>query len=109
MHVKPIRGRTVALGLIASAGLIAGCQDETSKQAAPREAAREALHVKDADGKQRTVETRRTVDVIDERKVVDKQTGEVLSDTQKVTPVTVEKTKEIETHVQEGKPVQTPK
>ncbi len=109
MHVKPTRGRTAALGLIATAGLIAGCQGESSNQAAPREAAREALHVNEADGKQRTVETRRTVDVIDERKVVDKQTGEVLSDSKKVTPVTVEKTKEIETHVQEGKPVQTPK
>ena len=108
MQIKPIRGRTAALGLIASAGLIAGCQSEPD-QVAPREAAQEALHVKNSEGTRRTVEAKRTVDVIDERKVVDAQTGEVLSDTKKVTPVTVEKTKEIQTHVQEGKPVQSPK
>lgn len=103
MNARRIVNQAAALGLLAAAG----CQGEP-EHASPSQAAQEALNLKGGQGNQRTVETRRAVDVIDERKVVDRQTGEVLSDKKEVTPVTVEKTREIETHVQEGKTSRTP-
>lgn len=94
-----------ALGLFTMAGVMAGCHGDDADS--PSQAAREALKIEGAAGGQRTVETRRNVDVIKETTVVDHKTGQVITTEKEVTPVTVEKTKEVETHVKAGETTKT--
>jgi hypothetical protein len=90
---------TFLLGLVATC-LFAGCdRSATEDVQTPAQAARDALNIRTPDGSDRTVETERKVNVVQETTVVDRATGEVISAEKEVTPVTVTKQKEIETDV----------
>ncbi len=100
--------RNVAgLSFLTVAALVAGCNSGDADKQSPTRAAKEALKIEGASGPERTVETRRDVDVIETTKVVDRKTGEVITTKQEVTPVTVQKTREVKTQVQEGKTTKT--
>ena len=80
--------------------LAAGCDNlGGEKEDSPAEAAQNALDIEAPDETAKEVETQRSVDVVKETTVVDKQTGEVLSHEKEVTPVTVTKEKEVDTDV----------
>ena len=51
------------------------------------------------DERQKTAETTADVEVEKQTKVIDKKTGEVISDKTESTPVTIQKEKEVETDV----------
>ena len=90
----------LCLGHLVIAALVAGCGGSAPGDGeTPAEAAREALGVQAPGGTDRTLETQRKVDVIEETTVVDRETGEVITTEKEVTPVTVTKEKQIETDV----------
>jgi len=78
-------------------GMLAGCQDDKHDPAAST--AQEALGVKAGNERERTVESRQDVSVVKDTKVIDNKTGEVLSEKKEVTPVTIQKDKEVKTDV----------
>lgn len=88
----------VACSLIAC-GLAAGCHKNEPVEETPAEAARQALGVQEQEGKEKSVEVKRDVLVKQTTEVVDQQTGEVITTEKKVTPVTVEKEKTVDTDV----------
>lgn len=96
------------LCLLAVAGLFAGCNGTAEDHQSPAQAAQEALKV-EGNGQQKTVESQRDVEVVKTTKVIDQKTGEVITTNQEVTPVTVQKTKEIDTQVKEGQTTRTVK
>ena len=86
---------TLSVGLISFTLLAAGCRRGEDVEGSPTQQAREALGVKEA-GKERTVESKRSVIVEDTKKVIDAQTGEVLKTQETRTPVTVTEQKTVE-------------
>jgi hypothetical protein len=96
-----IEGLLRGLCLLAVASLFAGCNGNDESRQSPAQAAQEALKL-EGKGPQKTVEAQRDVEVIETTKVVDKKSGEVITTKQEVTPVTIQKTREVETKVKEG-------
>ncbi len=96
------------LSLLAVAGLFAGCNGTAEDHQSPAQAAQEALKV-EGNGHQKTVENQRDVEVVETTKVIDRKTGEVITTKQEVTPVTVQKTKEVDTQVKAGQTTRTVK
>ena len=92
--------QTVALCLFASGamGMLAGCQDEAENNP-DAAAAQEALGIAPGNEREKTIEKTTDVDVVKQTKVVDKKTGEVLSEKTETTPVRIQKQTEVETDV----------
>ena len=92
--------QTLAICLFASGamGMLAGCQDEASNNPAAA-TAQEALGIPPGDEREKTIETTADVEVVKQTKVIDKKTGEVLSEKTESTPVTIQKEKEVKTDV----------
>ena len=86
-----------ALAPLAALALLAGC--EAKRTESPEAVAQQALGVQESNEQQKTVEVQREVDVIEQRTVVDRQTGQVLAEEKEVTPVTVTQQKVVETDV----------
>ncbi|MBX6314405.1 MAG: hypothetical protein IRY99_16050 [Isosphaeraceae bacterium] len=91
-------------GLLGLAVALAGCRSSTEDRAA--EAAKEALGV-ETTREHTTGREKRDVVVIEDRKVVDAQTGKTLQETKQVTPVTVETKHKENVDINVG-PTQTP-
>ena len=79
-------------------GMLAGCQDEARNNPAAA-TAQEALGITPGDEREKTIETTADVSVVKQTKVIDKKTGEVLSEKTESTPVTIQKEKEVKTDV----------
>src|SRR4051812_33448386 len=92
--------QTLAVCLLASGatGMLAGCQDDASKDPAAA-TAQEALGITPGKESEKSVEKSTDVIVQDTKKVIDAKTGEVISEKTKSTPVTVQQAKEVKTEV----------
>ncbi len=92
--------QTLAVCLFASGtmGMLSGCGDDAKNDPAAA-TAREALGITPGNEREKTVETRADVDVVEQTKVIDRKTGEVLSEKTKSTPVTIQREKEVKTDV----------
>ena len=79
-------------------GMLAGCQDDAQNN--PDAAtAQEALGITPGDERQKSTETTADVEVVKQTKVIDKKTGEVLSEKTESTPVTIQREREVKTDV----------
>lgn len=85
-----------AAGLIAAAAL-SGCHSGANSPEA--QTAEQAVGIAPTHGKEKTVEVKRDLIVEKETRVIDRTTGEVVSDTKQDTPVTVTQQKEVKTNV----------
>ncbi len=92
--------QTLAVCLFASGamGMLAGCGDD-AKTDSDAATAQEALGITPGSDREKTVDTRADVDVVKETKVIDRKTGEVLSEKTESTPVTIQREKEVKTDV----------
>ncbi len=79
-------------------GMLAGCQNDAKNDPAAA-TAQEALGITPGKESQKSVETTSDVDVVKQTKVIDKKTGEILSEKTESTPVTIHKEKEVKTDV----------
>ncbi|GAC1473971.1 MAG: hypothetical protein NVSMB9_23510 [Isosphaeraceae bacterium] len=86
-----------ALGLSLVWPFLAGCSDNKQSEAA--KTAEQALGVNPDGSSKKTVESKRDVIVEQEKRVIDAQTGEVLSDKKVSTPVTISEEKSVKTDV----------
>jgi hypothetical protein len=103
MNIATIMKNFAVLGLLSLAAPVVGCNGTAEDHQSPARAAKEALNIKGSERSEKTVETQRDVDVIRQTTVVDRKTGEVIKTEKEVTPVTVKKTKEVQTDLQPGK------
>jgi hypothetical protein len=104
-----LRSVLLYAGLITLVFLSEGCGRDRDETAATQQA-REALGVKET-GKERTVESKRSVIVEDTKKVIDAETGQVLKTQETKTPVTIteQKTVEHDVNVKSGETQKTVK
>src|SRR3954468_22460789 len=90
--LRPIAQLPLILALIVSPVLLVGCGDDKHQPAA--ESAEKALGI-NPDPQQKTSTETRDVKQVQETKVIDEKTGQVLSDKKEVTPVKIK----VETNV----------
>ena len=99
--IRTIRSLALGLGVVGASTLLAGCSHD--ENTAEGRLATEAAGIDSTEGSKQVTETSRDLEVIRTEKVVDPKTGEVLSDKESVTPVTVSKevkvTKDVDVQV----------
>ncbi len=93
-----IQSLSICLFASAAIGMFAGCQDDAMNNP-DAAAAQEALGLTPGDERQKTTETTADLEVVKQTKVIDKTTGEVISEKTESTPVKIQKEKEVETDV----------
>lgn len=79
--------------------LLGGCEQGVDVEDTPEQSAQEALGIEDTDATSRTIEQERDVIVRDTTKVLDADTGEVITTEQTETPVSIIQEKTIERDV----------
>jgi hypothetical protein len=90
-----LRSVWLSVGLVILALLAAGCRRAGDVEGSATREAREAVGVRET-GKERSVESSRSVIVEDTKRVIDAETGQVLKTEETKTPVTITEKKTVE-------------
>lgn len=97
MKTQLVVRRLTLSATLASIGIFAGCSGESDNVA--EQTAGQAVGVQSGSKTIKGEEVKRSVIVQEEKKVVDANTGEVISDKKTTTPVTITEEKQVKTNV----------